>query len=238
MDVPTRPDDVLAQPTRARLFKALDDLRRPASTEEMAVRLKMHRNGVRVHLERLREAGLVARERPRQGRGRPRDMWSIAAGARPGGEPPSAYADLGRSLTRVIASGKRGLRAVETTGREIGRGMASETGAGSAEGTMHAALVSMGFQPQREIDASGTLTYRLGNCPYRDVARGNQQVVCTLHRGVTRGLLDGIASATELAGFVPRDPYAAGCLIELRGGLADEAVAQHREGSSAGTRRR
>ncbi len=238
MDVPTRPDDVLAQPTRARLFKALDDLRRPASTEEMAVRLNLHRNGVRLHLERLREAGLVVRERPRQGRGRPRDMWSIAAGARPGGEPPSAYTDLGRSLTSVIASSKAGLRAVETTGREIGRSMASDAGPGSAERTMYAALVSMGFQPQREIDVGGTLTYRLDNCPYRDVARGNQQVVCTLHRGMTRGLLDGIAPATELAGFVPRDPYAAGCLIELRGGLADEAVADGPQAGSARTRRR
>jgi hypothetical protein len=49
--------------------------------------------------------------------------------------------------------------------------------------------------------------------------------VCTLHRGMTRGLLDAIAPGTKLAGFVPRDPYAAGCLIELRGELADEAVA-------------
>ena len=92
---------------------------------------------------------------------------------------------------------------------------------------MRAALVSLGSQPEREIDPAGTLTYRLCNCPYRDVVRESQPVVCTLHRGMTRGLLDAIAPGTKLAGFVPRDPDAApGCLIELRGGLADEAVAQ------------
>jgi hypothetical protein len=37
---------------------------------------------------------------------------------------------------------------------------------------------------------------------------------------------DGIAPRTRFAGFVPRDPYAAGCLIELRGDLADEALTQ------------
>ena len=84
MDLPTRPDDALAQPTRATLFRALDELRRPAGTEELAERFGLHANGVRVHLERLREAGLVARERTRQARGRPRDMWSIAPDARPG----------------------------------------------------------------------------------------------------------------------------------------------------------
>jgi len=50
--------------------------------------------------------------------------------------------------------------------------------------------------------------------------------VALLHRGMTRGLLDAISPKTKLAAFVPRDPYAAGCLIELRGELADEAVAR------------
>jgi predicted ArsR family transcriptional regulator len=225
MDLPPRPDDVLAQPTRARLFEALSELRRGASTDELAERLALHPNGVRAHLERLRQAGLVARERTRRPRGRPRDTWTVAPGARPGGEPPMAYADLGRWLARAIPPGTGRLRAVEATGREIGRELAPEDGAGSAEATLHAALAALGFQPEREIDPAGTLTYRLCNCPYRDAVRENQAVVCTLHRGMTQGLLDALAPTTRLAGFVPREPYTAGCLIELRGGLADEAVA-------------
>jgi hypothetical protein len=60
----------------------------------------------------------------------------------------------------------------------------------------------------------------------RDAVRESQQIVCTLHRGMTRGLLDAVSPKTKLAAFVPRDPYAAGCEIELRGELADEAVAR------------
>ena len=147
----------------------------------------------------------------------------VAPDARPGGEPPSAYADLGRWLARAIAPGKTRLRAVEATGREIGRDLAADAGAASAEEKMYATLISLGFQPEREPDPEGQLTYRLRNCPYRDAVRENQPVVCTLHRGITRGLLDTIAPETKLAGFVPRDPDTAGCLIELRGELADEA---------------
>ena len=226
MDLPPRPADALAQPTRARLFTVLNELRRPASTDELAERLRLHPNGVRMHLARLRAAGLVERERTRQARGRPRDMWLVAPDAQPGGDPPHAYADLGRWLARSIAPGKTRLRAVEAAGREIGRDLASQGGAVRAEDRMHAALVSLGFQPQREIDPAGTLTYRLCNCPYRDVVRENQPVVCTLHRGMTRGLLDAIAPATKLVAFVPRDPDAAGCLIEVSGALADEAIAR------------
>ncbi|HEY8866836.1 MAG TPA: helix-turn-helix domain-containing protein [Solirubrobacteraceae bacterium] len=224
MDIPTPRDDALAQPTRARLFGMLSELRRPAGTEELAGRLALHPNGVRVHLQYLREAGLVARERTRQARGRPRDMWLIAADAFPGGDRPSAYADLGRWLAFVISSSKTNLRAVEATGREIGRDLAPEGGASSAEEKMYTTLVSLGFQPKREVDPAGGLTYRLCNCPYRDAVRQSQEVVCTLHRGITQGLLESMAPKTKLAGFVARDPYAAGCLIELRGGLADEAV--------------
>ncbi len=60
MDLPSvSPDDVLTQATRARLFALLGDLGRAAPTEELAQRLGLHPNGIRIHLERLLEAGVV-----------------------------------------------------------------------------------------------------------------------------------------------------------------------------------
>src|SRR4051794_1390819 len=165
MDLPLRPDDALAQPTRAELFGILTELRRPAGTEELAQRVELHPNGVRLQLERLREAGLVTRERVRQPRGRPRDMWAIASDARPGGAPPTAYRDLGRWLARLLSPRRISLRTVEASGREIGRDLAPVGGASSAEEKMHATLASLGFQPRRQIDAAGELTYELCNCP-------------------------------------------------------------------------
>jgi predicted ArsR family transcriptional regulator len=223
MDVPTIPGDVLAQPTRARLFARLGELRRGASTDELANELGLHRNGVRMHLERLAEAGLVVRELERRPQGRPRDAWSINPDARPGGDPPTAYADLGRWLVRSISTTKTHVRDVESAGREIGRELAAEGPAPTEEG-MRDVLGGLGFQPTSKLDRDGTLTYTLANCPYRDAVRENQTVVCALHRGLTRGLLDEMSPRTKLAGFVPKDPYAAGCLIQLKGPLADEAV--------------
>src|SRR5689334_10963745 len=132
LPVPADPDDVLAQPTRARLFALLGELKRPAGTAELAARLGLHANGVRVHLERLRDAGRVTRTRSPQARGRPRDAWTIAREARPGGGPPRAYADLGRWLVRAITPGPGRLRQVEATGREIGREIAPRDAATEA----------------------------------------------------------------------------------------------------------
>lgn len=211
-----RPADVLSQPTRARLFARLARLRRPAGTDELAAELGLHPSGVRVHLERLHDAGLIARERVPQPLGRPRDSWSIAPDSRPGSEPPDAYSRLARWLARSIPSTPGRLREVERAGRQIGRELIAEGGQSRAEDGMGRMLTALGFAPQRSRRKTTTV-FRLGNCPYREAVRDNQPVVCALHRGLTLGLLDQLDPRAGLRDFVPKDPDRAGCLIELEG---------------------
>ena len=215
MDVPgTSGGDVLAQPTRARLFALLRELRRPAGTEELASRLGLHPNGVRIHLDRLLGAGLVVRGHEARPRGRPRDEWSLSPEGAPGGLRPRAYRDLSRWLARAIPPQPSRLRDVERAGREIGREIAP-TDAASVDSALRDTLTGLGFQPLVERDHSGRLYCRLRNCPYRDSVRDNQEIVCTLHRGITQGMLDVLEPDARLTSFVPHDPDAAGCEIEI-----------------------
>lgn len=215
MDLPVPPAEiVLAQPTRAQLFALLGEIKRPAGTVELAERLGRHPNGVRLHLERMHDAGLLTRTRVAQRVGRPRDAWTIAADARPGGEPPTGYAELGRWLTRAVPAGQS-LRQVEVAGRQIGREIAPRASPATPEETMHAALAAMGFQPRRQPAGPGCVSYVLGNCPYRAAVRASPELICTLHRGVTRGLLDVLDPSARLVAFVRRDPYVAGCIVTL-----------------------
>ena len=218
VDLPliTSSQDALSQPTRARLYELLGELGRTAGTAELAERLDLHPNGVRTHLRRMEEDGLVVRERVRQEQGRPRDSWTLAPDARPGGQPPRAYADLVRWLARAMRSDPRARRRVEATGREIGRELAPRKGT-VADGTFELVLTRLGFQPEVERRTDDELTVCLGNCPYRDAVRENQDLVCTLHRGITRGMLDQLDPRAKLDDFVPRDPDEAGCLIALSG---------------------
>jgi predicted ArsR family transcriptional regulator len=234
MDAPVVARDELAQPTRARIFALLGELGRAVGTDELAALLKLHPNGVRVHLDILENGGLVVRERVRQARGRPRDEWTVSPTALPGGHAPSGYADLGRWLVRALANAKVGIRAVEATGREIGRELAptSADDAHSPAQRLHGALAALGFQPTRSVSAPDRMTYRLGNCPYRDVVRERQPLVCALHRGLTRGMLDELDPKTKLVGFVPKDPDAAGCLVELRGPMARDVAERLADGES------
>jgi predicted ArsR family transcriptional regulator len=207
---------VLAQPTRRRLFALLGDLGGSASTDALAERVGLHPNGVRTHLQRMRDAGLVLHRRVAGPRGRPRDEWAIAPTARPGGDPPHAYGALARWLARSIAATPARLREVESAGREIGRELVS-AGTAAPGQAIADQLAALGFQPRIDHRPDGRLSCRLGNCPYRDSVRENQDVVCTLHRGLTRGLLDQLAPTATLARFVPHDPARAGCEIEIEG---------------------
>lgn len=210
------PEDALSQPTRARLFALLSELRRPAGTVELAERLELHPNGVRLHLERMAQQGLVARARVRQRRGRPPDAWTIAPEAQPGGRAPHAYQDLGRWLARALRNRGGGRRGIEETGREIGRELAPEGPHGDPD-VLAITLTALGFQPSIEGRDGDRVTICLGNCPYREAVRENQPAICALHRGITRGLLDVLEPQAKLTAFVPHDPDRAGCEIELRG---------------------
>ncbi len=216
MDLPGGSDDALAQPTRARIFSLLVERRAAIGTEELATQLDLHPNGVRRHLERLVEAGLVERRRSRGVRGRPADRWQVAAGARPGGEQPSGYGDLAGWLARATPTGTGRLRSVERSGREIGRELAPTESGDPIEG-FRSAVAALGFEPAVERDDAGGFTCRLENCPYRDSARESPEVVCTLHRGITAGLLERLAPEAELIRFEPHDPRRAGCVVEVEG---------------------
>jgi predicted ArsR family transcriptional regulator len=235
MDVPVRPGDVLAQPTRARVFALLNALGRPAATEQLAAELGLHPNGVRLHLERLLQEGLVERRRERRGRGRPRDAWMISPRAQPGGDPPTAYAALSRWLIQALARKGANIDDMEETGRLIGRGLASArdasattipgatapaTAGGSDADHLFDTLSVLGFQPELLPSRRGRHDYQLCNCPYRQAVHERQPLVCALHHGLTQGLIEALDPESRVVLFEPGDPDLAGCLIGIATGMS------------------
>jgi predicted ArsR family transcriptional regulator len=222
MDVLQENAEAVSQPTRARLLTELSEMRRPAGTAELAERLGLHPNGVRQHLEILRKAGLVDRERENQGRGRPRDVWSIGADADPGGHAPTGYSELSRWLVQAFGRGAGDPKAMVERGREIGRNLPADGGHVSAETAFRGALAAMGFKPERLDTPPGRATYCLTNCPYRDAVIEDQAMICGLHKGITQGILESVDPESRMTGFVAKDPDKVGCLITVEGPLAEK----------------
>ncbi|HEY8466571.1 MAG TPA: helix-turn-helix domain-containing protein [Solirubrobacterales bacterium] len=206
-------DDPLAQPTRARIVEELEAFGRPVATQELAEALRLHVNGVRRHLGRLRRAGVVERRVVQGERGRPRDEWVLVRPVASG--PERQYRDLSRWLARAIADSRTSLGAVEATGREIGRELAPRRAQPAT--AFREALTALGFEPRLEPGPGRTVRCRLCNCPYAASVRERPDVVCTLHRGITSGLLEALAPAARLTDWEPHDPDRAGCVALLAG---------------------
>lgn len=64
-------------------------------------------------------------------------------------------------------------------------------------------MLGHGFQPSIEPSPSPEVAARLNNCPYRDVARDRQPLICALHKGVSAGLLESIDPTAELTASSP-----------------------------------
>ena len=206
-----------SRPARARLFAALADLKTPTTTADLAARLGLHVNGVRRHLERLQQEGLVARERVRGHRGRPRDLWSVRADVGPGPfEANEPYVDLARWLAIAIPSRPGRADEIHEAGRRIGHELAPE----EAEHPGHAfveVLRKLGFRPFAEERDGERVLCRLGRCPYAKSVKENPQIICTLHRGISEGILERLDPHARLTRFVARDPDEAGCELEVQG---------------------
>jgi predicted ArsR family transcriptional regulator len=61
----------LGDPTRYQIFRYVSEAAEPVSVAEITAHVKLHHNGVRQHLAKLCEAGLLLEETVRVGPGRP-----------------------------------------------------------------------------------------------------------------------------------------------------------------------
>ncbi len=98
----------LGDETRFSMYQELAGSTAALTATELADRLGLHANTVRLHLERLREAGLVDVEPVHRGTvGRPQHVYSLAAGAPGLGLDPPSYTLLAGMLADAGRAGRR-----------------------------------------------------------------------------------------------------------------------------------
>ena len=214
------------RPARLAILKALGDNTRyaiylelarspsPMSTADIATSLDLHVNTVRPHLERMREVGLLdLRSETRGGVGRPQHLYSLAADAPSLGLEPSPYPTIARMLLALAGAADLDPDVVIGAGRDQGELDARrwEDGAPPVEALL-TELDALGFDPEVAI-ADEVATIAFAHCPFGELAEANPAVVCSLHRGMVEGFLDGIGGPCplEFHTLVDRNP----CRVEF-----------------------
>lgn len=211
----------LGDNTRYAIYLELARSARPLATADIAESLALHTNTVRPHLERMREAGLIAMQVGGRGDvGRPQHRYSIASDAPSLGLEPPTMPVLARM---VLAMAKRLQASPEdaaAVGAEEGRRRARPYAA--APSTLEA-LVSdldrLGFDPI-VTDAIGAVVddvcadegaaavVAFANCPFADLAQQHPDLVCGLHRGLVAGFVAqmGDAETRDFCTLTSRTP--------------------------------
>ena len=189
-------------PSRRAILEHLRDQPQPLTLAALVRITGLHPNTVREHLDALVRRGLVRRidGRPR-GRGRPAHLFEHVDHGH--GE----YARLAVALADALAlssSDPTGHAAAvgEEWGRELARKRRARTGAaGGARVEVVGELDDLGFAPRQGADDSEVLLTR---CPLLEAAHRAPGVVCGIHLGIIRGMLDelgGDPAGSELEPF-------------------------------------
>jgi predicted ArsR family transcriptional regulator len=210
----------LADPSRARILAELSD-QGPLDARELADRVGLHVNTVRVHVNALAEAGLVESETlPPQGRGRPRVAYRASAAA--GDEGGRRYRLLAEILTALVARfGPDATEQLEEIGEAWGHYLVdapppyAELADDDAVERLVGLLAEIGFQPHIEESGRGRRIL-MRPCPFLELARAHQDVICPIHLGLIRGALAALGAttrATKLEPFVRHDR----CVARLSG---------------------
>jgi len=206
---------VLSSISRNAVLELLRSRASPLGVLEVAREVGLHPNTVRSHLDLLASSGYVLRrsEAP-HGPGRPRVVYEATAAP----EDDNNYRLLAEVLVEHLAatSAHPGQAAV-TAGRSwtgvAGRpqqpdepgspgAVAPPIGDEAAVEAVVRMLGDSGFAP--ELSADGT-SISLHRCPFRELARDHQDIVCGAHLGIIQGALaelGTLVSATRLLPFV------------------------------------
>lgn len=195
----------LAGVTRARILAELaheDGL----GISDLARRLGLHVNTVRAHLRDLAESGLVAcAVGSTRRRGRPPFTYRIAGEESVAARRYQLLARMLQELGAVLGSGGNS-RLVEV-GEEWGHHLVEaprfgERSEQEAVRSLLAVLDEIGFSASLEPSGRhGRVAMR--DCPFRELAREHSDIVCPLHLGVMRGVLDELGSGTTVARLEP-----------------------------------
>jgi predicted ArsR family transcriptional regulator len=179
--------------SRGRVLDMLRAASSPLGVQEVADETGLHPNTARFHLDALVKAGQASREpQARPTPGRP-SMAYRAVGGGPAGE--RRYRLLAEMLTSLIRAvmPEPGSAATEA-GREWGAYFTEQpppyqrlTDEEAVE-RLTAIMEELGFAPQAVAEGD-EYQLRLHECPFREIARRQQDVVCALHKGLMQGAL-------------------------------------------------
>lgn len=194
--------------SRSRVLAVLQDAGEPLTVDLVAERVRLHPNTARFHLDGLVTSGHAEREAEERDRpGRPRMLYAAAADSTRAG--PRSYQLLAEILTNYLASevpnpGTSAQRAGHAWGKYLAQRPRPSRRVDSAAAIkqLTSMLDELGFDPEATTTGRSRQVL-LHHCPFREAAAEHQEVICSVHLGLMRGMLDELGAPIEAKRLEP-----------------------------------
>ncbi|MEV6428870.1 transcriptional regulator [Nocardia sp. NPDC051463] len=176
---------------RRRLLAILRGASEPLDAQELARITGQHVTTVRFHLDVLTKESLVRQfQQPPRGRGRPRIGYSAV-------QRSVGYQELAQVLADQLGPDPRrrseaAIAAGRTWGAKLDVGDQHIETLEDAKDLAVTLLSELGFAPERDqvTETDEQAPIRLTACPLRELARTHSEVVCGVHLGLIKEVLD------------------------------------------------
>lgn len=205
--------------SRRRVLQVIDAFPEGCGVQTVAERTGLHPNTVRFHLERLEADGLVRREVRHGGEhGRPPLVYTAAAVPEAGPEHRE-FGQLTNVLARLIARTNpdpvgSAIEAGRSWGLEVLEDSTDARSPEDAVAVLVEILTRIGFVPKVSRDRESTVILQR-HCPFLEAAQAHPEVVCSVHLGLMRGVLESLNVPVIAESLIPfAGP--AGCEARLR----------------------
>ncbi len=199
----------MADPSRRRILRYLEDAGEPCDVRTLASGVGLHPNTVRGHLALLEEAKMVQRKiHRRETPGRPRMLYSGV----PRDNPPTSgnYRLLAEVLTTSLRAGSdTPTEAAEAAGKSWGLYLTEHSSPArpptydEALTTITNLLDEMGFEPEAVQADGDARSVDLRDCPFRDLAKDHADIVCSIHLGMLRGSAEALGGVVVIDSLLP-----------------------------------
>ena len=177
----------LGTQSRAAILRLVGSSDSALTAADVVEQVGLHPSTVRAHLEQLVDAGLLVKARASDGLpGRPAWRYRTAGP----GPAPAPYRTLAAALLDHLAA-TGGVRAADQAGQAWGTRLAASTQAENPVDAVVDVLRDLGFDPHPGSKAADGADHEihLRTCPFLDLVGPQPDVMCALHAGMLRGVV-------------------------------------------------
>ncbi|MEQ6375917.1 helix-turn-helix domain-containing protein [Bacillaceae bacterium S4-13-56] len=211
MEQTLRITNVLSDPTRFYIYQYITKRHSEVTVQEVADAFEIHPNVARLHLSKLEDVDMLVSETKKTGKGgRPSRLYRLSDEVVQLNFPYRDYQLLSKiAIQSFVELGPLGRDALYQTGKRFGKEIIDQDHSGHTESPhlsiekkiniIKDASTMLGLFPEFTYrEKENKISFKIFNCPFKEVAHHNQEEVCKMHGYFIKGMFESLIGEIEL----------------------------------------